>query len=80
MGFFCGWFFGGFVGFSLRPQLQVVWLLLHILQPDFGTSSVVMAAVITFNNVCLKTQFCPEVVQALGTQLVETYNQRIMQS
>lgn len=62
-----------------HPQLQVVWLLLHILQPDIGTSPVVMAAVITLSNIFLQTRFCPEVVQALGAQLIESHHQRIMQ-
>lgn len=81
MGCFCACFLGGFWwGFFCHPQLQVGWLLHHILQHDIGTSSIVPAAVIALSNICLKMQFCPGVVQALGAQLVESYSQRIVQS
>lgn len=45
----------GFAGVFCHLQLQVAWELLHSLQPDFGISSVVVAAVITFSNICFET-------------------------
>lgn len=72
--FLCMFFWQVLVGFFLSPTVADCLVASPHLQPDTGTSSVVMAAFITLSNVFLKTRFCPEVVQALGAQLVQSYN------
>ncbi|KAF4794118.1 hypothetical protein TURU_104618 [Turdus rufiventris] len=63
-----------FGGVFLSPTVADCLVASPHLQPDIGISSVVMAVFITLSNVFLKTRFCPEVVQALGAQLVQSYN------